>query len=392
MTTPDYSDRTLEDESREISVRLDGVHENDRVTTLPELLAAFDVDPDEFEVTYFKPNSWETHFGIKDETGATTSIFRAVNYQAKATLKKNHTRWTTEKVAEVFIGLVKDHSPKYKAVKRDYSSDEEITAVVDLFDLHIGMLAWGEETGDDDWDSRIDVAAAEVALDGLLYRLRGMNITKFIFPMGNDLLHTDTTIAGKGGMTSGGTPQDVDTRYLKMFRAAAYLMVIMIDKLRQIAPVEVVVVPGNHDRERAAYIGEYIHAWYRHDPEVEVNNNASLRKYVKVGTTLLGFTHGDQEKAENLPMIMASEQKVLWAETDFRVFHTGHFHKKRKMLSVTTDTYNGTEVITLPSLVPPDAWHAMRGFVGGGRAAEVHLVSETAGPCGYFRYNLVSNG
>jgi len=391
MTNPEYTDRTLEDGSIELSVRLEGVHENDRVTTLAELLAAFDVNRDEYEIVSFRPNSWETHFGIKGPDGSTVGIYRAVNYQAKAVLQKIKVVEDAERFSELFIDMVKQHKPRYKPISRRKGVGEELTAIMDLFDLHIGMLAWGEETLGDDWDSAINIAVALEAVDSLITRLEGMNITKILFPMGNDLLHTDATISGKGGTTTAGTPQDVDTRYLKMFRAAATLMVEIIDRLRLIAPVEVLVVPGNHDRERSAYIGEYIAAWYRNDTEVEVNNGASLRKYTVVGRTLLGFTHGDNEPPAALPMIMAQERKQDWANTDFRVFHTGHTHKKQRSLTITTATYEGVEVLTLPSLVPPDAWHSMKGYVGGGRAAEVHLISEVNGPCGYFRYNLASS-
>lgn len=380
----DFTQRTNTDGS--IDIEVEGQSDDGRVRTLKDLLLKFDIDLELYDVKSFQPNVWETSFKQSDGSPG-----RMTNYSAKARLELNKNAVTATQNSEAFLDLVKEHSPKYTKITRKYSADsEEITAVMDLFDLHIGMLAWGEETQDDDWDSYIGVQVAMEAIEDLIDRLQGMNITKIIFPMGNDLLHTDATIGGKGGTTTAGTPQDVDTRYLKMFRTALQLMISIIDRLRQIAPVEVIVIPGNHDRERVAYMGEAIFAWYRNDPEVEVNNNANLRKYKLVGTTLLGFTHGDDEKAENLPLLMASEKPNEWAEARFKIFHTGHLHRKRKMLSVSTDTYNGVEVLTLPSLVPPDSWHAQKGYVGGGRAAEAHLYGNQSGPCGYFRHSVYS--
>ena len=378
--------RTLPDGSLEVTVK--GTTEEDRIITEDDLQEKFGVDLERYEMTRFLPNAWETHFGLPDG-----NIFRATNFQAKATFTLRKEVVQTENYAELFRELVADYKPRtLKARSRKVKPDEEeIAVVMDLFDLHIGMLAWAEETGDKDYDSYTGTALALEAVDSLIARLDNMNITKVIFPMGNDLLHSDNTIQGSGGATTGGTSLDVDTRYLKMYRMALNLMIEVIDRLRDIAPVEVIVVPGNHDQERMAFMGETISAWYRNDPEVEVNNQANLRKYTLFGTTLMGFTHGQGEKADSLPLIMASEQKELWAKADFKVFHTGHFHRKRKMLSVTTETYNGVEVITIPSLVPPDAWHAMKGFVGGGRAAEAHLVGATSGPCGYFRYGVPQN-
>ena len=222
-----------------------GVSEEDRIITLDDLLNKFEVDLEVFNVKSFRPNSWETTFKMGEN-----SIYRAVNYQAKAVIERNKEVMRVERLSEMFHEMVKGHAPKYKAVKRKPRLDEEsITAIMDLFDLHIGMLAWGEETMGEDWDSYIGVTMALEAIEDLVDRLQGMNITKFIVPMGNDLLHTDITMGGKGGTTTAGTPQDIDTRYLKMFRMAFQLMVAIIDRLREIAPVDVIVVPGNHDRE-----------------------------------------------------------------------------------------------------------------------------------------------
>ena len=378
------SQQTSPDGTIEVEIKVEGVEDADRIITEEDLGKRFAIDLERYVLARFKPNAWETHFKMDEHT-----IFRAVNYQAKGEYVLRKDVVTAERVSEIFKDLVDKHTPTYKKIARKYTRDQEgVICVMDLFDLHIGMLAWGQETQGDDWDSYIGVQVAMEAIEDLIDRLQGMNITQIIFPVGNDLLHADNTVAGKGGMTTAGTPQDVDTRYLKMFRMALQLMIRIIERLRQIAPVKVVVVPGNHDRERAAFLGEALWAWFHNDPEVDVDNGANLRKYVVAGNTLLGFTHGDGEKTENLPQLMASERKKEWAETEFRVFHTGHFHRKRRMLTVTTDTYNGVEVLTLPSLVPPDAWHAMSGYVGGGRAAEAHLYGEVSGPCGYFRHSV----
>lgn len=388
-TTSSSSKRDLPDGSIEVDIEVKGVPENERIKTLDDLMAGFGLDMEDYDLVSFRPNTWETHFTLATGDGG-KEVYRALNYQAKATVRPSVARQSAQDAAELFRELVSKHSPRYRKVIRGktLAGGENMAVVMDLFDLHIGMLAWAEETLDDDWDSQIGVALALDAVESITDRLLGMNISRIIFPIGNDLLHTDTTIQGKGGATTAGTPQDVDSRYLKMYRLAMHLMITIIDRLREIAPVDVIVVPGNHDRERMAYMGEAIYAWYRNDTEVTVDNSASLRKYTVFGKTLLGFTHGKDEKPETLPMIMAQECREAWAVTDYRVFHTGHIHRKRKMLTVTTDTYTGVEVITMPSLTPPESWHAMKGFIGGGRAAECHIIGENSGPCGYFRYNV----
>lgn len=81
-------------------------------------------------------------------------------------------------------------------------------AVISLADLHIGALSWGPETG-----SPYDVAIAErlageaMALN-MLRKIAVWNPERILFILGNDLLHTDKTIDGKGGSTTRGTIQE----------------------------------------------------------------------------------------------------------------------------------------------------------------------------------------
>ena len=50
-------------------------------------------------------------------------------------------------------------------------------------------------------------------------------------------------------------------------------MVRAINYLADTAPVDVVVVQGNHDYERMFYAGEYLRAFFKNDERVDVDNN-----------------------------------------------------------------------------------------------------------------------
>lgn len=355
-----------------------------RIMTLEELLEAADVNLDQYYVDRWKANSWETHFrGQGGEVEAKT------NFQVRASLV-NKAPEIGQYILEEIKDVVLSHKPRYRAVSRKElpTDTEHFCLVVDLFDLHVSMLAWAEETGEDAWDSKIAVKVAVDAVKRLLSRVQGYPISTIVFPMGNDLLHADATFGGSGGSTNKGTPVDVDTRYLKSFRTALLLMVEIIDLLRCVAPVECVVIPGNHDQERVQYLGEAVWAWYRDTPDVTINNNAQLRKYLKFGDNLLGFTHGDKEPLDKLPLLMAAEQPEAWADTDFRTFHTGHLHIRKRGITWTTDTFQGVEVKVIPSLIPPDAWHASKGYVASGRSVEAHIYGESEGYVGMVSYNL----
>lgn len=162
----------------------------------------------------------------------------------------------------------------------------------------------------------------------------------------------------------------------------------MVDKLRLIAPVDVVIIPGNHDTERMFYIGDSIQSWYHNCEEVQVMNESNPRKYYRYGNTLLGFTHGNSEKHQDLPLIMAREMSKDWAEVQFTEWHTGHNHKSKSMTWVDIDESFGTVVRILPSLSGTDSWHHKKGYVGNTRAAQGYIWGFKTGYKGHFQVNI----
>jgi hypothetical protein len=140
--------------------------------------------------------------------------------------------------------------------------------------------------------------------------------------VGDDLFTADNP----GNTTTAGTPQEVDGRYRKVFREGVKLCREIIEGWRQIAPVEVRIKPGNHDTTITWHAGEVLAAMYHNTPDIQVVNPDRLRSYLRWGTCLLGLTHGNFEKDEKLPLLMASEAKEDWAATRCRVWLTAHLH------------------------------------------------------------------
>ena len=130
-----------------------------------------------------------------------------------------------------------------------------------------------------------------------------------------------------------------------------------------------------------------LHGWYRNDPNVTVDLGPSPRKYLQYGCSLIGFTHGSEEKHTALPTIMATERPDLWAATEFHEWHVGDQHRRRKLDFVAVDTHEGVTVRTLPSIAGSDAWHHKKGYIGN-RAAEAYLWSHNRGYAGHFSANV----
>lgn len=251
-------------------------------------------------------------------------------------------------------------------------------------DLHVGKLAWGEETGGPDYDVRIAERVFTRAIDELIHRASPLAPELSVIVVGNDLLQVDN----QQGTTTAGTYVDTDTRYIKSFRRARKINSWAIQQLALRSPVRVVIVPGNHDRLTAFHLGEVLAAEFADDPRVLVDNAPTLRKYLRWGTNLIGWTHGSEEKAADLPLIMATERPEDWAQTTHREWHVGHLHKAKETRYTAGDSFNGVRVRILPSLCAPDEWHSRRGYVGERRAAEAYLWSKGSGYYGHHSSNV----
>ena len=343
------------------------------IRTLEQLLEAAEVDLSVWRVKDYAVNSWQQH---AVETGKVTL------FQVKARLERVQEAIDLAALKDAAVAAMRAHSPapvrRYKATPRAGLMQEVLVP-----DLHLGALSHAEETGHN-YNGSLAVAAFRHVLYELLAHAQNMGVGRLVFPVGNDLLHVDNSL----NETTNGTRQDADSRWYKSVRRAVELMAEAVDAMAQIAPVDVVVVPGNHARMQEQMLGEVLRAWYRKEPRVTLHDSPAPRKYIRHGANLIGYTHGDGVKAQDLPLLMAHEAPEMWAATKHRAWSTGHLHQRRstKFGSVVED--KGVEVRISPSLKATDSWHAQHGYVGNLRAAEAHVYSDTDGEIARFRATL----
>lgn len=280
-------------------------------------------------------------------------------------------------VRELFAELLegaKAFSPKYPKISYPKIADADgLLYEIGMPDIHLGLLAWAEESGVDS-DLKITEVLVHKVTDLLLAHVQNLPIKTILFPVGNDYFNVND----KREETIHGTRQQEDTRWQKTFRKGHELMVQVIDKCATIAPVHVMVIPGNHDEERSFYLGEVLTAWYRNCPNVTVDNRATKRKYFAFGKNLIGLTHGYYEKPDTLVKLMPLEEPILWAHSNYREWHTGDKHHKKDMVTV-TEEYTGIVVRILRSLSAPSGWSFDKGFLGALRAGEGFVWHPTNG-------------
>lgn len=331
-----------------------------------DLFKKFNLSPNQWVISSIVHNEWETP--IKNDLGEVTPH---TNKQSKVIFKKIVKDITLDIIKEQYNLLSKKYVP---IIRSETKQKKPCMYEIAIADHHFAKLAWDMETGES-YDIKIAKSYYINAVRDLLARASHLNINKILMPIGNDLFNFD----GIRNETTAGTPQDSDSRWTKVFRVVSETLTEVIDICREVADVDVIVVPGNHDRASCFYLGEFLSAWYRSDKNVNVNNDPTLRKYYAYGKTLIGLSHGNEEKHTNLPLLMAREAKELWGQCDFYEYQIGHWHRKKMTEFISGDTYNGVQVRVLPSLTGTDAWHYSKGYVKGIKSAIGIVYDKTEG-------------
>lgn len=233
-------------------------------------------------------------------------------------------------------------------------SRDDLLAVYVLGDAHVGMRAWAPETGAD-----FDLAIAERLIVGAAEDLvaRGPRTKRAILLNVGDYFHSDTA---HGHTTNGDHSLDLDGRAVKVLQAGMAIFTAMVDAtLRHHEHVTVDCRIGNHDGHTSLMLAIALAAHYRNEPRISVPLPVAHRAYHRFGRVLIGTTHGDRARPEDLASIMAAERPEDWGATRHRYFYAGHVHHTQ------VKEYRGCVVESFRTLAARDAWHAGQGYHSG---------------------------
>lgn len=344
-----------------------GFKTHTRISSLDELVEYCSIDLNTWDIERWVCNKWE--MGAKDYN---KNLKIEPLFQIKVWLRKKTVEIRATNNIKAQIEDAAKFAHKYPKV--DYKKYKNgLMYEVNLPDLHFGRLTWAEESGED-FDVAIANKVANDVVERLLNYTQSFDVSRILIPLGNDFFNVNN----KQETTVHGTPQQEDTRWQKTFRLGRELSVQIVDKCSAIAPVDILIVPGNHDEEKMFCLGDSLESWYHSNPNVRVNNAAMKRKYYGFGNTLIGFTHGYYEKTNKLPMLMALEVPEMWARSQFREFHVGDKHHLKELQFMANEE-DGVVIRYMRALAAVDAWTFDKGFVGAQRAATSFLWHPTDG-------------
>lgn len=278
-----------------------------------------------------------------------------------------------ERMLKDHIEQVEEHSFKYTPIKREINPTGNLL-VIDPADIHIGKLASSFETGEE-YNNQIAVQRVLEGVDGILSKSAGFNIDQIIFVAGNDVLHVDSPRR----TTTSGTPQDTDGMWYDNFLIAKKLYVDVIDRLLQVADVHFMYNPSNHDYTHGFFLADSIKSWYRDCENITFDASINHRKYYTYGNSLIGTTHGDGAKWQDLGKLAAVESPD-WSNTKHRYVYTHHVHHK-----IVKDDI-GVTIESLRSPSGTDGWHHRNGYQHAPKAVEGFIHSKEHGQVARFTH------
>lgn len=290
----------------------------------------------------------------------------------RETVKKAE-KWDNlnHQVIEPLVEMMRDPSPrpKRKKPKRKTVSCDEVDVFIMPSDLHVGKYGWADEVGADYGIEKTRERLMS-AMDDLQEKVaRFCKPRRIITGVGSDWYHVDNYAGG----TTRGTRQDVDGTTSRMIKEGYELKVDFIERLREIAPVDLYAMGGNHDLVLSYCLLLMMQAHYRHTPDVGVHSSPAARSYTRAGKTLVGISHSEDTKHKDLPSLMCTEQREMWGKTTHGVWFTGHWHA-----DITTEM-RGTKVHVIPSLAGTDRWHARNGYVGNNKILPAYVLHHEHG-------------
>lgn len=244
----------------------------------------------------------------------------------------------------------------------------DLCTVYPVMDMHLGMQAWGRETGDQDYDLKLACQDVRHAFTKVLALVP--DAKEAVLILGGDTLHADDDRAE--------TPQhkhklDVDGRQFKVIEAAITILAETVERLlAKHSIVTIRVLRGNHDMHSHMVLTFALAERYRNEPRITVDKDPRDLFMKQWGRSAIFAHHGDRGKPDRMALYI-SDICPFWSETRHRHYFVGHVHHDN------AKDIGPLRYESLRAFCPPDSYAAGMGF-GPRRALQAVTFHRNDGP------------
>jgi len=340
----------------------------DRIKSLNDLLKATDVNMDEWDVKNYIVNKWDNVMRDTNDKPIITELF-----QVKATLEHKKVVMSPKDLEDIVKTFKMKLAPKFKKINYPKNKSGNIL-VVNVYDAHLNKLCWDKETGTAyDWDIAEKLYIETVMK--LIHQAQRSNPEQIVFVIGNDLLNTDNSKA----QTTAGTPQTNNLTRKESIKRLYHLHYRLILMLLEVCKVKLIFEPWNHDSDTIFQLGTAIEVFFANNPNLEIDNSPSSRKYIEHWVNLLWFAHWNNEADNKIALLMLTENKgILEGKTHIEM-KRWHTHWKKKLISNVGNEINGIEINTVSSISWTDTRHNDKWYTGNKRQWEASIYNDKQG-------------
>ena len=332
----------------EISINKDGSYLSNKLVVLSEddlknpesLLKAHGFDIKEWELVSAKNNAWNVYSkkdGIKEL------------YSSKIVIKPRTEELDYNKINEWFDRLDRKYLLPNIETSDDYLKGDKCL-LIDIADLHLNLQATMFSTGNE-YNCDIAEKMFFYVINDVISRTSKYQFNSIIFCVGGDMLNADNL----AGTTTKGTPQNNDKHLFEAYERLCAMTIKAIDILKDICPVDIIYVAGNHDMTCGFKLAKYIDAWFRNEDDVTVDYLPYPRKYVKFGKTLFVFAHDGNVKT--LPKLIADEAREYWSDINMTEVFLQHLHSEQVLLED-----SNMRIQRLPTISAKSEWTVSKGY------------------------------
>lgn len=259
---------------------------------------------------------------------------------------------------------------------------------VSLMDPHLGLKCY-QPAADMAWSLEETEDAFMSTTKKLIHQAKPFGpFEEIVVPIGNDYFHADTVFH----TTTAGTHQPEMEPLHEVYVRGKRLMLWYTETLRELAPIKLLAIPGNHDRLMSFTMAMLVEAYYEgaEAEDVVVDASSSPYKFWSYGVNLIGFEHGHSVKPIRLAALMANETRLThWQGARYCEWHLGDQHRKGSARPSMLEE-QGVSVEYLPSLTPPNEWHRLKSFNWQKRGAMGFVYDYDRGPVARLQVNFDS--
>lgn len=277
----------------------------------------------------------------------------------------------------------KEQIPRAKPAPPPKHGNADLLNQFTITDVHLGCLAWAEETGGEDYDLSI---AEQLLLDWFSAAVKmAPNADTAILAQLGDLLHHD---AHASVTPTHGNVLDADSRLQKIIRVAIRTLRRIIQMLlERHGKVHIIMADANHDPAGGAWLREMFAAFYEDEPRVTVDSSASTYYAYPFGDVCLFYHHGHKRGMANVDSVFAGRFRKEYGAAEYSYVHLGDKHH---------DAVKETNLMKVEqheTLAAPDAYAANGGWISK-RSAKVITYHRSHGEVGRITLTpeMVSHG